>query len=91
MYLIARLIHTLFGLYTFGLIVYSLLSWLHIPEAATLSSWLARAYEPLLRPIRQRVRPVMLGGNMIDLSTLILLAAIWMVRSLLISLLIPGF
>lgn len=91
MYIVARLIHSIFGIYIFGLLVYSLLSWLRTPETRKLSDWLERFYEPALRPLRQRIKPILIGGNMVDLSTLVLLAALWMIRSLIISLLIPGF
>ena len=91
MILIARIIHMIFGVYTLGLVVYSLLSWVRTPTTIGWQRWLGRYYEPVLQPIRRRIRPVVFGGMAIDLSTLILLLVLMVAKSMVISLLVPGF
>lgn len=91
MYMLARLIHLLFGAYTMGLVVYTLLGWVRSPETARLSKWLGRYYEPLLKPIQQKIKPINLGGTFIDFSPMILIVALMLTRTLIINLLIPNF
>jgi len=88
---LARIIHFCFGVYATGLIVYILLSWFHTPETIRLSSWIGKYYEPVLKPIRTRIKPVVLGATSVDISPMVLLIAIMALKYLAINLLVPGF
>ena len=91
MYMLARLLHLAFGVYYSGLLVYILLGWFRSPETEKVIRWLSRYYEPVLRPIQQRIKPVVLGGSAIDFSPWILIAALMLLQRVVVSLLIPSF
>ena len=62
-----------------------LLEWIPVPSdhpVGRFRSLLGAAVDPLLRPIRRMVRPVRIGMGAIDLSPLILIAAIWVLQSI---------
>ena len=88
---LARIIHLCFGVYATGLIVYVLLGWFHTPETVQSCSWLGKYYEPVLKPIRTRIKPVVLGATSVDISPMVLLIAIMALKYLAINMLIPGF
>jgi len=85
--MIARIVYLAFNVYTLGLIVYAILLWLRSPRTDSVAERLAQYYEPLLRRIRDTVKPVPVGGSLIDLSPGILLVALLVVRQLVVSLL----
>lgn len=81
MYLLAQLL----DLYALGLLVYVILSWFDHPTAARIRNGLGRLYLPLLTPLRSALRPVVFGGAAIDLSPLVLLLAIFILRRILLG------
>ncbi len=89
MIFLARLVHYGFTIYTLGLVLYVICSWLAHPNATSLRLWLARWYEPLLKPIQRVVPPIRLGGSAIDLSPILLLIGLSLLKGLLLSLLMP--
>ena len=92
MRLIAEIIHTAFGLYGLGLIAYVLLSWVNHPQASKARIWLGRFYVSILDAISKKVTPVEIKpGVRLDLSPVIFLFAITILRSVVIFLLIPRF
>ena len=91
MIFLARLVHYAFSLYTLGLVIYIMCSWIAHPTAHAVHIRLARWYEPLLTPIRRMIPGLRLGGAMLDLSPVLLLIGLSVLRGLLISLLIPPF
>ena len=91
MMLIARITHYAFSLYELGLVAYIICSWIAHPTAHAVRLWLARWYEPLLVPIRRLVPAPRFGYTAIDFSPVILFIALALLKSLIISLLVPPF
>ena len=89
---LAQLIHTAIGAYSLGLIVYVVLSWTNIPQKHMFRVWLGRFYVPILELISKKIKPVSFKpGVAIDLSPMILLFALYLLRGLAVSLLVPRF
>ena len=91
MIFLARTIHMVFGLYSLGLIVYIILGYVVAPWAPRIRTLLEKFYLPLLDPIRTHIKPINIGNALVDISPMILLVALILLRSLLLSLLVPGF
>ena len=89
---LAQLIHTAIGAYSLGLIIYVVLSWTNIPQGNEFRVWLGRFYVPILKLISKKIKPASLKpGVAIDLSPMILLFALYLLRGLAVSLLVPRF
>lgn len=86
-----QIVHLALSVYAFGLIAYSVLSWVQHPQAFAARKWLERWYEPLLQPIRRTLRPVQMGNVQLDLAVIVLLIVILLVRNLLVSILVGRF
>ena len=65
----------IFGVYTTGMIVYVVLSWVKSSEATKVRKWLGKYYEPFLGPIRNRLKPITKDWP-VDVSPIILLFGI---------------
>ncbi|WP_136081977.1 YggT family protein [Pontiella desulfatans] len=89
--LLARLVHYGFGLYNLGLLAYVLCTWFAHPAADGLRSWLSRWYEPLLAPIRRWIPSPQFGCTAVDLSPLVLYIGLGLLKSAILSLLVPPF
>jgi YggT family protein len=84
---LARLIDLVIQIYTWVLIASAVLSWLlafgiinrHSPIVSQVGRFLYQVTEPVLRPIRRFVP--LIGG--VDLSPLILILLLWLLRNLL--------
>jgi len=74
------------GLYELGLVIFILCSWLMHPVAVDVRRWLSPAYEPLLAPIRRWVPAPGVGHMILDLSPLVLLVLLGLIRRVLIAL-----
>lgn len=74
------ILHLLITLYIWVLIITALLSWLPATESqgglATTKRILARATEPVLRPLRAALPRPSVGGVGIDLSVLVAVVAL---------------
>ncbi len=87
MHSVAALVDLLIQIYTWVLIASAVLSWLlafgiinrHSPVVSQVGRFLYQITEPALRPIR-RVIPLV-GG--VDLSPLVLILLLWLLRNLL--------
>ena len=89
---LAQIIHTAIGAYSLGLIVYVVLSWTNNPQGNVFRVWLGRFYVPILELISKKIKPVSFKpGTAIDLSPMILLFALYLLRGLAVSLLVPRF
>ena len=86
-----RFIDTIFSLYTLGLIVYSLLSWLRSSQTDRARTWLAKFYEPPLAKIRASVRPVNIGGSLVDLSQMVFLGGLIILKALILQIMPRGW
>ncbi len=86
------MIHSLIGVYSFGLIIYVMLSWTNTPQMNGFRTWLGRFYVPILSLISNKIKPVSFKpGVAVDLSPMILFAALYVLRGLAVSLLVPRF
>lgn len=89
---LAQLIHTAIGIYSLGLIIYVVLSWTSNPQGNVIRMWLGRFYVPILELISKKIKPVSFRpGVSIDLSPMILLFGLYLLRGLAVSLLVPRF
>jgi len=72
-------------LYTWLIIIRAVVSWTRVDTNNPLIQFLVKATEPILAPLRALVPPAKLGG--IDLSPILAIIAIQIVRYLLLSML----
>jgi uncharacterized protein YggT (Ycf19 family) len=79
-----RLVYFLFNVYAFGLVAYSVLSWVRGRGPEQARRRLEPLYLPSLEWLRRIIRPVRVGGRLIDLSPVLLLLAIVLVRNLIV-------
>lgn len=88
MFLLTSLIDFLFNVYALGLLVYVVLSWIQNPNTDKMRRFLEGFYMPFLLPLRKFIKPVFFGGTGLDLTPIVLLVGIVIVRQIAISLLI---
>lgn len=88
---LAAIIHYACSFYQLALVIYVVSSWIDHPSAETVRSHLARWFEPLLQPIRRSVPEVRIGYQRLDLSPILLFVGVALMKSLLLSLLVPPF
>jgi uncharacterized protein YggT (Ycf19 family) len=75
-----RLLEVLFAFYSLGLLVYAFLTWFGgDPQVEALRKKLAPYYEPLLKPLRNVIKPMNIGEKMIDLTPVVLLVGLWVI------------
>lgn len=77
---IAQLITVALKLFVLGLIIRVVLSWVRSPQTRKVEVFLDKIYEPVLRPIRQVVKPLTLKASpqmSLDLSPFVLILIIW--------------
>ncbi|AKG73711.1 YggT family protein [Salinicoccus halodurans] len=67
---IRNFINTVFPIFTWGLIIYILSSWLPALRESSFGQILGKIYEPILEPVRKLIPPL---GGMLDLSPIILI------------------
>ena len=70
------LVHLLFNIFIFALVINALLSWIPGAGANPMQSLLSSITEPVLRPVRRYVQPM--GG--LDLSTFVAIIGLYAVR-----------
>lgn len=77
------LICLLLNLYWLAILAWVVLSWINVSTAhavGKVQAFLDKIIFPVVRPIRRFVRPLRLGGGYLDLSPIILLLAISLLR-----------
>lgn len=84
---IVDVIHLLFNVFIFAMIIQAVLSWFPNPNTDTIRNLLSGITEPILGPIRRRVPPV--GG--LDLSVLIGIIALFFLQILITGTLLSPF
>ena len=84
---IVDVIHLLFNVFIFAMIIQAILSWVQNPATDSIRNLLSGITEPVLRPIRKRVPPI--GG--LDLSILIGVLALFFLRILITQSLMAPF
>lgn len=67
---IRKFINIVIPIFTWGLIIYILSSWLPALRESVVGETLGKIYEPIMEPVRKLIPPL---GGMIDLSPIILL------------------
>jgi YggT family protein len=81
------LLQTLITLYIYVLVISALLSWFPTTSSdsglAVVKRWMAIITEPLLRPLRQIVPRPNIGGVGVDLSVLVAIFLLYIVRAIL--------
>ena len=77
------IINLLFTVYSFAIILRSLLPWLGVDMFHPVMRFLVTITEPLLAPLRRHIRPV--GG--LDFTPMVALIILWLVERLLIMVL----
>ncbi|KKK33700.1 cell division protein [Salinicoccus sediminis] len=75
---IRNFINTIFPIFTWGLIIYILSSWLPALRESSFGRILGKIYEPILEPVRNLIPPL---GGMLDLSPIILLIGLRLFQS----------
>ncbi len=81
--MMAGLLCWLLDLTTWGILIWVVLSWIPTTEGHPLRSvknLLDRVLHPLLRPIRNFIPPVRVGGAGVDLSPLVLMMAVLLLQ-----------
>ncbi|MBC7226950.1 MAG: YggT family protein [Thermoflexales bacterium] len=79
-FILYRLIHTLFALYTLAIIARALLPVVGVSYAHPVMRFLYAITEPLLAPIRRRL-PYM---GPVDFSPMVLILLLWLVEQILV-------
>lgn len=87
----SRLIEMIISAYSLGLIVYLLLGWIHNMQTERARTWLSRLYDPVLVKIRAAVKPINVGATLLDLSPMILLIGLVVLKGLVLYLLPRGW
>jgi YggT family protein len=78
------LICTLLSLYSLAVLVWVILSWVRVPSThalARVTVFLDRIIYPVILPIRRVMPPLRLGGGALDLSPIVLLIGLSLLRS----------
>ena len=78
------LICTLIGLYSLAVLVWVILSWVRVPSThplARVTVFLDRIIYPVILPIRRVMPPLRLGGGALDLSPIVLLLGLSLLRN----------
>ncbi|WP_411844006.1 YggT family protein [Salinicoccus sp. HZC-1] len=74
---IRQFINTVFPIFTWGLIIYILSSWLPALRESKFGQILGKIYEPILEPVRKLIPPL---GGVLDLSPIILIIGLNLFR-----------
>lgn len=77
------LICTALNIYSFAVLIWVILSWVRVPSThplAKVTVFLDRIIYPVILPIRRVVPPLRLGGGALDLSPIVLLVGISLLR-----------
>jgi YggT family protein len=84
MLVLIQLIQLFFGLYSFAIIARVFISWVQVDPYHPLIQFLYRITEPVLAPLRARIRPV----GMMDVSPMVALLLLWIAERIVVMLLV---
>jgi len=82
---IRELLDVALGVYYYAVFGWVILSWIPMSPGHPLGriqNFLDRIILPVIRPIREVIPPIRIGGGALDLSAIILLVAIYFLRIL---------
>jgi YggT family protein len=81
---VLELLDSLLLIYFYAVFVWVILSWIRVSSTHPLGrvqTFLDRIIYPVILPLRRVIPPIRLGGGALDLSPIVLLLAIQLVRS----------
>ena len=86
--MLVQLVALAFDIYGLGLFVYVLCSWVRHPKIRKIENWLKPWYEPLFERVRRVIKPIPVGKTKVDLTPMIILIGIVIVRKVILALLL---
>ncbi len=81
------LVDVLFNLLSFAIVARALLSWFNVNPYHPLVAFLDRVTEPILAPLRRIIPPI----GMMDISPLVALILLQVIRQVLLALIARGY
>lgn len=72
------LVELAYNIYFFMIIVYILLSWLPNAQSSAIGQWIAKLVEPYLSIFRRFIPPI---GGVIDLSPIVAIFCLYLIKS----------
>lgn len=82
-----QVVALLLDLYRYAVLAWVILSWVQVSSVhplARVTTFLDRIIYPVILPLRRIIPPIRLGGALLDLSPIVLLILISLVRGLLV-------
>lgn len=79
------IICTAISLYSFAVLIWVILSWIRVPSThplARVTVFLDRIIYPVILPIRRVIPPLRLGAGALDLSPIVLLVGLSLLRGI---------
>lgn len=89
--MLVQLVGLAFNVYGFGLFVYVLCSWVRHPKMRKVENWLKPWYEPLFERVRRVIKPIPVGKIRVDITPMIILIGIVILRKLSLALLLMPY
>ena len=86
--MLAQLVALAFNVYGLGLFVYVLCSWVRHPKIKMIENWLKPWYEPLFERVRRVIKPIPVGKIKVDITPMIILIGIVILRKVSLALLL---
>lgn len=86
-----QLVALAFNIYGLGLFIYVLCSWVHHPKVRKVENFLNPWYEPLFARVRKVIKPIPVGTIKLDLTPMIVLIGIVIVRKVSLALLMMPY
>lgn len=86
--ILIRVVNTIFDLLNIFILIRIVLSWISLPSTSVtrpIINFIYDVTEPIIRPFRNLVPPVMIGGMGFDLSVIIAFVVLNIIRTILIS------
>ena len=74
--------YSVINVYALGLVAYTLCSWVKHEKVKAVEKWLSPLYDWALRPLRRLVKPLKFGATHVDITPMLLLFGIVIVRKL---------
>ncbi len=82
-----QILALLLDLYRYAVLAWVILSWVQVSSVhplARVTTFLDRIIYPVILPLRRIIPPIRIGGALLDLSPIVLLILISLVRGLLV-------
>lgn len=89
--MLVKLVTLVFNIYGLGLFVYVLCSWVKHPKIKNVENWLKPWYEPIFERVRRVIKPIPAGRVRLDISPMVILIGIVIVRKVILALLLMPY